>query len=375
MNKQRISQHIHQDINVVHYSSRWLPLTMAWLYDEIRFLPAHIRNHIACETIVNEDLFALTDVCIQAEPLTTVIQSSNAQILHSHFANAGWVNMESARQEGIKHIVSCYGFEISRLPKIAPIWIARYLELFEHADAILCEGEHMAKTILDLGCLPEKLRVHRLGVDLERISFRPRVWQPGQKLRVLIAGTFTEKKGIPIALEALGRLRQEVKNLEISIIGNMHPHKSDGAAIKAEIMRTITKHGMWACTRFLGFVPHDVMLQEAYAHHVFVSPSVTAVDGDSEGGAPVSIIEMAASGMPIASTKHCDIPGVLGAANRGFLSEEGDYEGLADRILSMLNVADWRIMVSENRQHIEQHFSAVEQGKRLAELYRDTAAK
>ncbi len=43
-------------------------------------------------------------------------------------------------------------------------------------------------------------------------------------------------------------------------------------------------------------------------HHLFLSPSVTAPDGDSEGGAPVSIIEAAATGMPVVSTTHCDIP-------------------------------------------------------------------
>lgn len=368
-------QDIHQELHVLHYSSKWLPLTMSWLYDEIRFLPTDIHNHIVCKEIVNEDSFSLPNVSIQTEQLPAIIHRCNAQILHSHFANAGWTNLHSAGQAGIKHIVSCYGVDISRLPAIEPLWRARYQELFEHAEAILCEGEHMAKTIRDLGCPPEKVKVHRLGIDLGRIPFCPRVWSPGQKLRVLIAGTFTEKKGIPIALEALGLLRQKIKCLEITVIGDMHPDKLDSAAIKAEIISAILKNGLWECTRLLGYVPHETMLHEAFAHHLFVSPSLTARDGDTEGGAPVSIIEMAASGMPVASTKHCDIPDVLGATNRKYLSEEGKSKSLTDSMLNMLNLADWSTLLNENRQHIEKHFSAVEQGKRLAEIYRYIAEK
>ena len=64
-------------------------------------------------------------------------------------------------------------------------------------------------------------------------------------------------------------------------------------------------------------------------HDVFLAPSVTASNGDTEGGAPVAIIEMAASGMPIVSTRHCDIPSVVLDGVTGLLAAERDSEGLA----------------------------------------------
>lgn len=72
--------------------------------------------------------------------------------------------------------------------------------------------------------------------------------------------------------------------------------------------------------RFMGYQPYEVMLGECYKHHIFISPSVASEDGDVEGGAPVTIIEMAASGMPIVSTNHCDIPYVLSERNREYFS-------------------------------------------------------
>ena len=63
--------------------------------------------------------------------------------------------------------------------------------------------------------------------------------------------------------------------------------------------------------RLLGYVSRETLREEAYEHDVFLAPSVTASNGDTEGGAPVAIIEMSASGMPIVSTNHCDIPSVV----------------------------------------------------------------
>ena len=76
-------------------------------------------------------------------------------------------------------------------------------------------------------------------------------------------------------------------------------------------MAVIEKHKLQSKIRMLGFQPYSVLLEEAYTHHIFLSPSVTASDGDTEGGAPVTLIEMLATGMPIVSTTHCDIPEII----------------------------------------------------------------
>ena len=84
-------------------------------------------------------------------------------------------------------------------------------------------------------------------------------------------------------------------DLEIVIIGDntLEPRSQSE---KQKILQVIEKYGMQSKIRMLGFQPHCVLMNEAYKHHIFISPSVTAADGDTEGGAPVSIIEMAASG-------------------------------------------------------------------------------
>jgi len=90
-----------------------------------------------------------------------------------------------------------------------------------------------------------------------------------------------------------------------------------------------------------------VLLDEAYRNHLFVSPSVTAEDGDTEGGAPVTVIELAASGMPVVSSLHCDIPEVLQDGVTGLLAQEKDVAGIESKLNWLLdNPEIWETMVS-----------------------------
>ncbi|MCS4101407.1 glycosyltransferase involved in cell wall biosynthesis [Salinibacter ruber] len=73
-------------------------------------------------------------------------------------------------------------------------------------------------------------------------------------------------------------------------------------------------------------------MKQAYLeHHVLLTPSVEASDGNNEGGAPVTLIEAAATGMPIVSSWHCDIPDVLHHKKTGLLAEE-DTEQIAGHL-------------------------------------------
>jgi len=54
------------------------------------------------------------------------------------------------------------------------------------------------------------------------------------------------------------------------------------------------------------------MLTEAQAHHLFLHPTMTGNDRDTEGGSPVCVTQRLPSGMPEVATSHCDIPEVMG---------------------------------------------------------------
>lgn len=381
-------------ICVLHSLPRWLPRTATWLHNQLRYLPDDVSNHVACDSVENVNEFPVKNLhCLPQESkpaewqrrlygrlhvgflldrpylnhLVRLGRACGAGILHSHWGDWACRDAIAARRLGIGHVVTFYGKDVNFLPQ-HEYWLRQYRGLFAKVDLLLCEGPHMASCLVQLGCPSNKVRVHHLGVEVGRIRFQPRNWQGGP-LRVLLAGSFREKKGFPDALAALGRLSKDQPDIEITIIGDADSDRRSQPE-KARILAKLKEHDLFSKTRMLGYQPHSVLFEESYKHHIFISPSLTAVDGDTEGGAPVTLIEMAATGMPIVSTTHCDIPSVILHGKTGLLAPERDVEGLLEQLRWFVShPMQWEEMSKAGRSHVELEFDVVKQASRLRDLY------
>ena len=385
---------IPMPIPVAHSCYRWLPLTEGWIYRQIQHLPPdQIEPHIICERVENQETFPWPNLHAPSprhwrytldkiwrklgwqHHLTHTAQTIRRYqfpLVHSHFGNKGWLDLGAIQGTATKQIVTFYGLDASKLPQQHPIWRTRYQQLFAQAAQILCEGHFMRQRLLQLGADPARTRVQHLGVEVDQIRFEPRYRQPDEPLKVLMAASFTEKKGFPDGLEALGRLHHEHHiPLQITIIGDARPEPQFQGE-KQKILAAIAKWKLEPLTRLLGYQPYANLFAEAYQHHLFLSPSRTASDGDAEGGAPVSLIDMQATGMPIISTTHCDIPEVVQHGRTGLLSPEGDIDSLVHNLHRLAQNPDqWAEIGTAGRQHIEQEYNAQIQGQRLAAIYQE----
>lgn len=241
--------------------------------------------------------------------------------------------------------------------------------LFEQCDLILAEGNYMKRSLLELGCPAPKVIVQHLGVNLEKIPFIPRRINDHQKIKILIAGTFREKKGITYALEAFAKLTSKYKNIEVTLVGDAGRSQRE-IDYKKEITTIISTQKIADKVNYLGFLPYPAFIKEAKNNHIFLSPSIHPSDGETEGGAPVALIEMSAYGMPIVSTLHCDIPEVVVDGESGFLVQEKDTNGLAERLEHLINHPElWESMGKAGRKHVEEEFNIVKQAAKLESIY------
>jgi colanic acid/amylovoran biosynthesis glycosyltransferase len=380
-----------KNLTVLHSYPIWLGQTLTWMHTQVAELQRMgVDAQVVCERTENLDQFNVNNIhCLANEGrvkqqwdkglrklrvrrhlnyLVEVGNKTGASIVHSHFGNIAWENLGAVRKLGAKHVVTFYGLDVNKLPTQYPIWRKRYHQLFEEADLFLCEGSHMANCLVELGCPEYKVKVQHLGVDVERFEFKPRRWNIGEPLRVLIAASFREKKGIPYAIEALGILSKEMP-VELTIIGDAGSDVGSQQE-KMNILERLESSGLKSKTRMLGYQPHSVMMQEAFDHHVFLHPSVTASDGDTEGGAPVSIIEMLATGMPVVSTTHCDIPEVMGLEAARFLAPERDVEALVKIIRALIEKPEsWKWMSSMSRNWVATEYELKKQTKGQVDHY------
>ncbi|HEX6179087.1 MAG TPA: glycosyltransferase [Thermoanaerobaculia bacterium] len=93
-----------------------------------------------------------------------------------------------------------------------------------------------------------------------------------------------------------------------------------------ELHQIVGRYRMESRVHFAGFVTHDEFLGLLPEHHLFIQPSITASDGDSEGGHPVALTQAAASGMPIIATRHDDIPEIVADRVNGWLVSERNVD-------------------------------------------------
>jgi colanic acid/amylovoran biosynthesis glycosyltransferase len=293
-------------------------------------------------------------------------------LIHAHFGPSGYNFLTLKRIFKIPLITTFYGYDLSLLPSQNQEWKIKYKELFREGEIFLVEGNHMKKCLIELECPEEKIIVQHLGINLDQIKYMPRkLLSEDEEIGILISASFTEKKAIPYAVEAFGRVRQahpELK-LKLTIVGDSRGIPEEERE-KEKIFHTIGKYNLKNCVNLLGYQPYSVFLRELYRHHIFIHPSVHASDGDTEGGVPVSIIEASASGMPILSTTHCDIPEVVIGGESGYLVQERDVDALTAKLeFLVLNPEIWGQMGKKGREHIEKNYDVITQVQKLEEIY------
>ena len=257
-------------------------------------------------------------------------------------------------------VTSFYGADATSYPRHEK-WRRHYQRLFAAGELFLVEGNTLKAGLAELGCPAEKIRVHQLGVDVERITFRAR--RPSDKVRFLICAPFREKKGIPYALEALGRVvRQGGLDCEIVLIG-------DGPE-RQKIEQTIERVGLVEQVQMRGFLPYSKVIEELAHCHILLQTSTTATDGDTEGGAPVILLDAQASGLPVVATRHADIPEYVCDGQSALLAPERDVEAIAHCLGQLLEAPErWAEMGAAGRRHVEQNYNAALQRQRLELIY------
>jgi colanic acid/amylovoran biosynthesis glycosyltransferase len=369
---------------VAHCVPIYLPITETWIYGQLvqmcRYKPVVFTN-----SIQNLDIFPFEEIYVYQQYVDRPLQpweriffkvpqyppiyaqamrERGVCLLHAHFGDEGFRLLTVRAILKIPMVVTFYGYDVSELPRRGPLWRWRlWLKLlFLMADRILAEGPYMRQSLIRLGCPSRKVKVQHLGVDIKKLSFAVRQFPANGPIRILIAASFREKKGIQYGIEAFARVAQKWNRLELVIVG-------DGP-LRPQIERQIAQLGLGDKVRLMGYQPYERLIAIAQESHIVMAPSVTASNGDTEGGAPVFLIEAQAMGLPVVATRHADIPEVVQDGKTGYLAPERDIDALAERLEYLLDHPDlWPQLGTSGRQYVESEFSLKQQTERLEGIY------
>lgn len=355
---------------VAHFLYRYLGETETFIYHPLKRF-TQVEPIVIAEKVVNLDRFYLpriyslslsnniwSNMDDWAIPVLSkrflvkfyqwyTLTKHQAKLIHAHFGFNGLYAVLLKRLTRLPLIVTFYGLDMSYSPNL-PGYTSKYKQMFRVTDRILVEGPHMQQKLVELGCPPEKISIVRIGIDLELFDFKKRTFpKAGQPIKICMCGRFVEKKGFIEGINAFAKAQRLLKQpLELDIIG-------DGQ-LRPQIEQLVTTLDLQHNVKLWGSLDYKQYINLANQAHIFMAPSQTASNGDSEGGAPTVLLEMQALGLPIISTCHADIPYVVKHEQSGFLSPEFDTEALTENLVRLvLSPERWEAMGSAGRSFVE----------------------
>jgi colanic acid/amylovoran biosynthesis glycosyltransferase len=282
-------------------------------------------------------------------------------VIHCHFGMIGNIGASLKVLGAIegKVITTFHGLDLSMFlqgKKKSP-----YKELFEVGDWFLPISNVWREKLIELGCNEKKIIVHRMGIDLEKFNFRDRQAKVEETVKLLTIARLTEKKGVEYGIRAVAKVLKAYKNLEYNIIG-------DGE-LREELEKLIIELKAYDRVKILGWKKQEEVITIMEESDLFLSPSVTAQNGDREG-IPVVLMEALAIGLPVLSTLHSGIPELIQNGKSGFLVPERDVDSLAKRLEFLLNNQQmWSQMSCAGRTFVEENYEINKLNDRLVEIY------
>jgi len=338
--------------------SRYDPVVLAVSTPDLMGLPPKAVHALAglnpVSRLYNRARFKLGLGCPYFE---RVLRQESCQLIHAHFGPMGVYGTQLKARTGLPLVTTFHGYDATGLPRRRP---KTYQRLFAEGDLFLACSEALRKQLLSLGCPEDRLRVLHIGIDLDQIPFREREPGPDGTVNILMVGRLVEKKGLPYALRAFNSVRLHHRQATLTIIG-------EGPERKA--VETLRRELNLSEVRLLGAQPHDVVLSEMERAHIFLQPSVTAANGDTEG-IPATLMEAQAAGLPVVSTWHAGIPELVVDGQSGYLASERNAHALAEYLRHLIEHPElWGPMGRAGRAIVEERFNRRRQSAILESYY------
>jgi colanic acid/amylovoran biosynthesis glycosyltransferase len=180
-------------------------------------------------------------------------------------------------------------------------------------------------------------------------SFSPPKWRSGEQLNLLGVGRLVEKKGFRYAIEAVARLTSEGLKPHLTLAG--------AGPLQDDLKTQASLLGVESRVHFAGAVTHSEVARLLAQTHIFLAPSLTARDGDSDASIN-TLKEAMSAGVPFVASDHGGIPELVGGVDAGVLATEGDASAITAGVEALLARHDeWPQMADRGRARIESRYS------------------
>jgi glycosyltransferase involved in cell wall biosynthesis len=204
-------------------------------------------------------------------------------------------------------------------------------------------------------------KVIRVGQGIDMDEFQPGE-QSTSRSELLSLGRIDRVKNFDIAIEAVGQLVAEGRDVHMRLVGE--PMRADDSYLEELAMQTM-EHGIGDHIEFVGSIPHTRVVEEYQRASVFVNPSQT-------GSLDKTEVEAMACGTPVIScnTSYRDFVQEI-ELNERLTFEKPDPTALADRLRWILDANDrtYAHLSEQSREAVRTRHSLENQMERIADVF------
>lgn len=371
---------------VVHYCATFLKPEMLHIYRQLSHIQK-FRTVVFAQKHENAEEFPVSEIRIIPKPAThwlrriwtkqicnapvriypsevrrilRELKHVNASALHIYFGHIAVHLLPLIKVSPIPIIVSFHGADaMVDLDKRAYRFATQ--RMLQEVALVLVRSQSIADRLIELGCAPEKIRIHRTGIPLEQLPFEQRTPPKDDAWKIVQACRLIPKKGLRTSLRAFAIFDERHPRSTFTIAG-------DGP-MREELQAFVKKLNPSLMVNFTGFLSQEDLKKLLYESHIFLHPSEIGRDGNQEG-VPNSMLEAMATGIPVLATTHGGIPEAVDSGVNGILTGEGDYESLAQAFFELTNdPARYEEMSRAASKAVREKFELSEQVRTLESFY------
>lgn len=291
-----------------------------------------------------------------SKTVAELAESRSVSLIH---ANAGsvssWSAIQAAKRYGIPCVVTYQGTEVhTTLANRQKGWkLCR--DSFRLADLNISVSRSLESILKEHAHPQGRCEVLLRGVDLR--TFFPSSKEDVRRPIVLFVGRIVEAKGVFDLLKAWAQVVARCPSAELWVVGPDHTN--------GRFVRETRSCGYGSSIRVSAPLPLPDVADLMRQVQVLCLPS----HGE---GTPNSVMEALASGLPVVATKVGGIPDIVESNRTGILVDQGDVQGLAEALVSLLRESNRRARMGKAAHEFARtHLDARKTVLRHVELYRE----
>lgn len=270
-------------------------------------------------------------------------------------------------------ILSAMGSDIPIAPKKSKIFSLLLKLSFVNADLMHVSDEKAKRTLIDLGCNPQKIFTIEWGVNVNKFSPQARSQLLRKKLKIddcfsiINVSNWEINYNVSVLIKAIPLVLKKVPNVKFILLG--------GGSLEMYLKKIAAQLGISNNVLFIGKIPYDEMPTYLASVDVFVETISDYVYAFGKifkrrpgMGIGQAVKEAMACGTPQILPNHSSIDYNL---FKGLTYKQLDYEDLSEKIVQLLQDDELRKKISEeSRKAIVEACDIKNISKTWIELYK-----